>query len=131
MHSKKHYNEALLALIGQGIGVFLLFPVSWVWWGLESSVSVLVGGAVCLLSNLIFYHFVFVHRGARQRDKIIKGLVWGECCKILSIVTLLCAGFMVSWFHPVGLLMGFIVSQTLLWVLPLLVISRLRMVGMS
>ncbi len=86
---------------------------------LQCGLAALLGGGICLLANSFFVYKAFRVSGASQAKGIASGFVLGEIGKIAITVILVTAAFMYTSLSPMPLLLGFLLTQSVFWVAPL------------
>ncbi len=64
--------------------VAIIIALLWLYNGLVSSVSAILGGLAAVLPSLFFAYYFFAVRYARQVGRIVKAFYWGELIKLLS-----------------------------------------------
>ena len=75
---------SISSIIGSQIGaVFLLALTSFGFLGMQASLSLGIGGLLCLIANTVFTLKAFKYRGASATEQIVKEFVSGEVYKIL------------------------------------------------
>ena len=75
---------SISSIIGSQIGaVFLLALISFGFLGRQTSLSLGIGGLLCLVANTVFTLKAFKYRGASAAEQIVKEFVSGEVYKIL------------------------------------------------
>ena len=75
---------SISSIIGSQIGaVFLLALISFGFLGMQASLSIGIGGLLCLIANTVFTLKAFKYRGASATEQIVKEFVSGEVYKIL------------------------------------------------
>jgi len=89
--------------------VFLLALISLGFLGMQTSLSLGIGGLLCLVANTVFTLKAFKYRGASAAEQIVKEFVSGEAYKIL----LSGAGFALTFIYapaaqPSLVLLGYI-----------------------
>ena len=89
--------------------MFLLALISLGFLGMQTSLSLGIGGLLCLVANTVFTLIAFKYRGASAAEQIVKEFVSGEAYKIL----LSGAGFALTFIYapeaqPSLVLLGYI-----------------------
>ncbi len=109
-------SQAYHILMWQMIGVILLSAATWPLAGRTQAVSVLAGGCVVCLPNLLFVWRVFRFAGAQQMTQFMVAFLIGEMLKLfLSGILFL----LVVKYLPVSLLsvlVGFAGAIILFWI---------------
>jgi ATP synthase protein I len=101
--------------------VMLAVAAGWAFSGQVSAVSALFGGGISLLGNAFFVYAMFRHSGARRAQSIAVSLFVGEFGKLLIVVTGFALVFILTLLPPLPLFVGFVATQAVFWVAPLLV----------
>ncbi len=105
---------AQLVLIGV-VTAGLLFAVN-----LQAAYSLLLGGALCLLANVIVAYGIFPRVGRRGSLRILKRFFVAEALKYLITVLAMIALFKWVPLNPLAFFVGYILAQTVFWFSPLL-----------
>lgn len=71
-------------LVAMQTMVAIIIAVLWLYNGLISSASAILGGLAAVLPSLFFAYYFFAVKYARQAGRIIKAFYWGELIKLLS-----------------------------------------------
>ncbi|GAA5130992.1 ATP synthase subunit I [Thalassotalea piscium] len=86
------------------------------YWGLSQAQSVLAGGVVVIIPNIVFALKAFRYAGARSSEKVMESFYSGEKLKIVLTAILFALAFKFLAIMPIP----FFISFCLVVVLPLL-----------
>ncbi|XQW85136.1 ATP synthase subunit I [Thalassotalea piscium] len=90
--------------------------ITCIFWGLSYAQSVLAGGVIAIIPNVIFALKAFRYAGAKSSDKVIESFYSGEKIKIVLTAILFALAFRFIAIEPIP----FFTSFCLVVVLPLL-----------
>lgn len=112
-------NDALWSIITQSLVVMAFLPMVGVFCGIKAMESFFLGGLVCILPNSYLYLRVFSHFGARRAKQIVRALYIGEGVKVILTALCFIGALCMVWTSPLWLLIGYIIAQSGLLLLPL------------
>lgn len=114
-------NDADWSILTQLLFIALLLPITWWLWSKKEALSVTAGWLICLLPNLYLYWRVFAIKGARQAQGMVKAFYRGEAVKWMLTVLLFALFLSLKWVAPAGLFIGYILTQIVFFVPPILI----------
>lgn len=82
--------------------------------------SVLIGGLCAIVPNLYFAYFSFRYIGAKNARKVLNSIYFAEMLKFVLVVCLLSISYSIPWLRPQGVLLGFLVLFSSMFILPLI-----------
>jgi len=102
----------------QTIVVFCFSLILFVFQGINSAGSALLGGLVCVLPSTLFAMRLAKHFGAHAVKRFLRDFYIGEAIKLLltAVLILLVLGFVET--HIVAFFLGFIVAEFSFWLAP-------------
>lgn len=106
------YKQILTMLIA----VLILAIVTYLFWGIEHTKSIVAGGVVTIIPNIYFALKAFRYGGARSSEKVMESFYSGEKMKIVLTAILLALAFKFIAILPVP----FFTSFCLVMAMPLL-----------
>jgi ATP synthase protein I len=106
------FKQILLTILLVLISALLTY----FFWGLTSAQSVLAGGVVTIIPNIVFALKAFMYAGARSSEKIMESFYSGEKLKIVLTAILFSLAFKFLAIEPIP----FFTSFCLVVLLPLL-----------
>ncbi len=110
-----------LLLIGQLLGA-LLVGVAGFAWGREAALGAMLGGVIVWLPNCYFAFRAFKYRGARAARLIVRSFYAGAAGKMFLTAGLFTLVFVnLRPLNAPAVFIGFVVVQSLSWVVPLIV----------
>jgi F0F1-type ATP synthase assembly protein I len=109
-------NKLLLIQLLVGFGIAFALFLS----GPAEALGGAVGAAISLVGNAFFVFAMFRHAGASRAQNIATSLFVGEVGKLIIIVSLFALVFLLTQLPALPILMGFIGTQAVFWVAPLL-----------
>ena len=112
-------QQAFTFLKLQGVAA-LIIAVGFLLVSLQAALAAISGAAICLVANSFFVFKAFRASGATKAKNIASGFVFGEIGKIVITVMLMTAAFLYSSLAPMPLLLGFILTQSVFWIAPLI-----------
>jgi len=80
------------------------------------AISVIVGGVLCVLPNLLFARWWFAYYSASATARLVKVFYLGELAKLCSIGVLFLLVIKFLSVSLLGCLIGFICAQIAFWV---------------
>jgi ATP synthase protein I len=101
-------------------GVLLVSLLS-LFWGIQASWSVWVGGLIQLIPGWVLIQFGFRHAGARAAKKIVQNFFFGEFLKIGLTLLLFVVVFKFISVSIGFLFLGFGVALLMFWLAPVLI----------
>lgn len=97
------------------ISVVLLSALIAAHWGRQAALSLVIGGLVNILPNVVFARYVFAKAGAQAARQIMANVYWGEAVKIVLTAVMMVVVLKWVTITPLAFFMGFIVAQCLFW----------------
>ena len=107
-------------LVGQFLAMLVVGVIGFLVAGKVVGLSALLGGFIAWLPNMYFAMRAFRYRGARAAQKIVRSFYAGAFGKMILTMALFAIVFIkVKPLSALALFVGFIVVQTINWIVPL------------
>ncbi len=105
----------------QCIALVLLVVITALMTSLEWSdvCSVTIGSLCAIIPNLYYAYFSFRYIGAKNARKVLNSIYFAEMLKFVLVVCMLCISYSIPGLNPLGILFGFVVLFSCMFVLPL------------
>jgi len=103
------------------LAMAVFFPLVLIPFGTNAALSAALGGIACFLPSLAFAYRAFRFSGARSAQKILRSFYSGEAIKLVLTAMIFALIFInVKSLNVGALFSGFILVQSVIWVIPLL-----------
>ena len=121
---KQYRQKSYQIVFFQSLVSLLLASVFFILLGMPSLVSLVLGGAIVIVSNFIFATFAFSFVGGSDPDKVLKGFYQGEVLKLLFTMSLLAVIFSTLKIDFYSFFVGYSCSLASSWTTLLLFKQR-------
>ncbi|NVJ60155.1 MAG: ATP synthase subunit I [Gammaproteobacteria bacterium] len=114
-------RTAAYKILGYQLGV-LIFASLWsLFWGVQTSLSLFLGGMAIIIPSLIFVYKVFQHSGAQASRQVLHGFYKGEALKFFLAIVMFV--IVLKWLSvsSTASLIGFVVAAITQMMAPFLV----------
>jgi ATP synthase protein I len=81
--------------------------------------SIILGGAICVIPNLLFAWRFFAHSGSQAIQQVARAFYLGEMGKFVLTIAMLFASMALLDVSIPALLLAFILTQQIFWLAPL------------
>ncbi len=81
----------------------------------EVSISIFIGGMICVVPNCYFALKAFSKAGAQQAQLVVKAFYLGEAVKIMLTVVLFIVAFKLLDVSPGSLFLGYVLALVVNW----------------
>ncbi len=108
-------RKASHLVLFQVVFVVLLALSSGILFNLHIATSVLLGGLIFLLPNMLFTLLAFRFVGASQNKQVVSSFYLGEALKLSLVAILFVLTFASLDVEPLALLLGFVLSSLTQW----------------
>lgn len=123
--SKKRKKHGLTRLWLIQLGVVVVFALLCVvFYTSKAAVSVLLGGAVCIIPNIYFASNLFKYHGAKAAKQIVNSFYKGEALKIVMSIFLFTLVFVLCTIDPLVFFAAYIAVQITHWLTPWIIINK-------
>ncbi|SEK57831.1 ATP synthase protein I [Pseudomonas agarici] len=121
-----HRLAVFPVLLAQWVILLVAALVLWQWYGGVAGYSGLCGGLIASLPNMYFAHRAFRFSGARAAQSIVRSFYAGEAGKLILTAVLFALTFAgVKPLAPIAVFGVFVLTQSVSWLAPLLMKTRL------
>lgn len=85
--------------------------------GTIAAYSVLIGGVICMLPNLVLAERIFAAGTSEHPQALMRAVYYGEAGKLLLTAALFALAFLlIKPLHVLMLFVGFIAAQAVFWI---------------